>query len=192
MCGWLGKLKKDRIWRTCHLVSPKVLSLSTWSADVNIYILWTSQLCCYYQNTFIFLMLYLLICYSVIQSCPALCNSMDWACQASLSFAISQTSHKLMSIESVIPSNHLTFCHPLLLLPSIFPIIRVFSRELALHIMWPKYWGFSCSISPSSEYSGLISFAIDWFDLLQSRELSRVFSSTTVQKNQFLGWNSGS
>src|SRR5574337_157636 len=71
-----------------------------------------------------------------------------------------------MSIESMIPSNHLILCHPLLLLPSIFPSIRVFSNESTLHIRWPKYWSFSLSISPSSEYSGLISFRIDWFDLL--------------------------
>ena len=73
---------------------------------------------------------------------------------------------KLMSIESVMPSNHLILCHPLLLLPSIFPNIRVFSNELALRIRWPNYWSFSFSISPSNEYSGLISFMIDWLDLL--------------------------
>ena len=88
------------------------------------------------------------------------------ACQASLSFTISQSLPKLMSIESVMASNYLIFFHPLLLLPSIFPSIRVFSNESALHIRWPKYWSFSFSISPSSEYSGLISFRIDWFDLL--------------------------
>ena len=87
-------------------------------------------------------------------------------CQASLSFTISQSLLKLMSMESVMPSNHLILCHPLLLLPLIFPSIRVFSRELALHIRWPKYWGFSFSISPSNEHSGLISFRMDWFDLL--------------------------
>ena len=74
-----------------------------------------------------------------------------------------------MSIESVMPSNHLILCRPLLLLPSVFPSIRVFSSESALHIRWPKYWSFSFSISPSSEYSGLISFRIDWFDLIPSR-----------------------
>ena len=73
---------------------------------------------------------------------------------------------KLMAIESVMPSNHLILCCPLLLLPSIFPSIRVFSNESVLHIRWPKYWSFSFSISPSNEYSGLISFRIDWFDLL--------------------------
>ena len=88
------------------------------------------------------------------------------ACQASLSFTISQSLLKSMSIESVMPSNHLTLCHPLLLLPSIFPSIRVFSNKMALRITWPKYWNFNFSISPSSEYSGLISFRINWFDLL--------------------------
>ena len=82
----------------------------------------------------------------------------------SLSFTISRSLLKLMSIESVIPSNHLSLCFPLL--PSIFPSIRVFSNESALRIRWPKYWNFSFSISPSNEYSGLISLRIDWFDLL--------------------------
>ena len=86
--------------------------------------------------------------------------------QASLSITNSQSLPKLMSIESVIPSNHLILCRPLLLLPSIFPSIRVFFNESALRIRWPKYWSFSFSISPSSEYSGLISFRIPWFDLL--------------------------
>jgi len=84
--------------------------------------------------------------------------------QASLSITNSRSLLKLMSIESVMPSNHLILCHPLLLLPSIFPSIRVFSSELVLHIRWPKYWNFS--ISPSNEYSRLISFRFDWFDLL--------------------------
>ena len=88
------------------------------------------------------------------------------ACQASLTFTISQSLLKLRSFESVIPSNHLILCRPLLLLPSIFSSIRVFFNESALCIRWPKYWSFSFSISPSNEYSGLISFRIDWFDLL--------------------------
>ena len=87
-------------------------------------------------------------------------------CQASLSITNSQSLLKLMSIESVMPSNHLIFCHPLLLLPSIFPSIRVFSNESVLHIRGPKYWSFSFSLSPSNEYSGLISFRLDWLDLL--------------------------
>ena len=86
--------------------------------------------------------------------------------QASLSITNSQSLLKLMSIKSVVPSNHLILCHPLLLLPSIFPSIRVFSNESALHIRWPKNWSFSFSISPSNEYSGLISFRMDWLDLL--------------------------
>ena len=100
--------------------------------------------------------------------------------QASLSNINSQSLLKLMSIESEIPSNHLIFCHPLLLLPSIFPSIRVFSSKSVLCIWWPKYWSFSFSISPSSEYSGLISFRINWFDLL-------VVQHATVQKHQLFG-----
>ena len=88
------------------------------------------------------------------------------ACQASLSITNSRNLLKLMSSESVMPFNHLILCHPLLLLLSIFPSIRVFSKESVLHIRWPKYWSFSFSISPSNEYSGLISLRIDWFDLL--------------------------
>ena len=86
------------------------------------------------------------------------------ACQACLSFTISWSLLKLIPIESMMPSNHLILCHPLLLLPSIFPSIRVFSNESALHIRWPKYWSFSFSISPSNEYSGLISLRVDRFD----------------------------
>ena len=88
------------------------------------------------------------------------------ACQASLSITNSRSLPKLMSIESVMPFNHLIICSPLLLLPSIFPSIRVFSNESAFHIRWPKYWSFSYNISPSSEYPGLISFRMDWLDLL--------------------------
>ena len=86
--------------------------------------------------------------------------------QASLSITNPWSLPKLMSIESVMPSNHLILCRPLLLLPSIFPSIRVFSNELALHIRWPKYWSFSLNISPSNEHPGLISFRMDWLDLL--------------------------
>ena len=93
----------------------------------------------------------------------------------------------LLPIESVIPFNNLIFCSPLLLLPSIFPRIRVFSNESALCIKWPKYWSFSFSISPSKEYSGLISFRTDGLISLQSKGLSRVSSNTTVKKHQFFG-----
>ena len=88
------------------------------------------------------------------------------ACQGPLSITSSWSLFKLMSIELVMPSNHIILCHPLLLLPSIFPSIRVSSKELVLRIRWPKYWSFSFSIRPSNEYSGLISFKIDWLDLL--------------------------
>ena len=88
------------------------------------------------------------------------------ACQVSLSITNSQSLFKLMSIESVMPSNHFILWHPLLLLPSIFPSIRVFSNETVLHIRWPKYWSFSFNISPSNEHSELIIFRIDWLDLL--------------------------
>ena len=88
------------------------------------------------------------------------------ACQASLSITNSQSLLKLMAIESVMPSNHLILCHPFLLLPSVFPRIRVFSNESALRMRWPKYWSFSFSISASNEYSRLISFRMDWLDLL--------------------------
>ena len=87
-----------------------------------------------------------------------------------LSFTISWSLCKLISIESVMPSNHLILCRPLLLLPSIFPSNRVFSNELVLHIKWPKYWSFNFSINPSNEYSGRISFKMDWFDLFAVQE----------------------
>ena len=103
------------------------------------------------------------------------------AFQASLSFINYQSLLKLMFIESVIPSNHLVLCHPLLLLSSIFPSIRVFSNESVLCIRWPKYWSFSLSINPTSEYSGLISFRIDWFDGLAVQGTLRVFSNIRVQ-----------
>ena len=122
---------------------------------------------------------------SVTQSCPTLCDPMD--CSMPVHHQLLWSLLKLMSIESLVPSNHLILCCPLLLLPSIFPSIRVFSNELNLHIRWPKYWSFSFSISPSNEYSELISFRTDWFDLLQSKRLSRVFSNTTVQRHQFFG-----
>ena len=126
----------------------------------------------------------LMFSYSVVSN-----SATSWtaACQASLTFTISQNLLKLMFIESVMPSNHLILCR-LLLLPSIFPSIRVFSNEAALHIRWPKYWSFSLSISPFNEYMNIQ----DWFPLgwtgwvsLQPKGLSRVFSNTTVQKHQF-------
>ena len=109
------------------------------------------------------IVLSLLFIHSVVSD-----SATSWiaACQASLSFTISWSLLKLMSIESVMPSNHLVLCRPLFLLTSIFASIRVFSNESALYFRWPKYWSFSFSITSSNEYSGLISFRIDWFDLL--------------------------
>ena len=107
--------------------------------------------------------------------------------QASLSITNSWSLLKLISIKSVMPFNHLILCHSLLLLPSIFPRIRVFSNESIFRIRWPKHWSFSFNISPSKEYSGTICFRIDCFDLLAGQGLSRVFSNTTVQKHQFFG-----
>ena len=118
---------------------------------------------------------------SVAQSCLTVT---PWAAarQASLFITNSRSSLKLMSIESVMPSNHLILCHPFLLLPSIFPSITAFSNESVLCIRWPKYWSFSFSISPSNEYSGLTGLIS-----LLSKGLSRVFSNTAVQKHQFFG-----
>ena len=105
-------------------------------------------------------------CCSVIQSCPTLCDPKDCSTPC-LPVTTSQSLLKLMSVESVMPSNHLILCRPLLVLPSIFPSIRVFSNESALHIRCPlKYWSFSINISPSNEYSRLISFRMNWLDLL--------------------------
>ena len=102
----------------------------------------------------------------VAELCPTLVTPWTWAHRASLSITNSQSLFKLMSMESVMPSNYLILCCPLLLLPSIPPSIRVFSNESVLLIRWPKYWSFSISISASNEHSGLISFRTDWFDLL--------------------------
>ena len=122
---------------------------------------------------------------SLTQSCPTLCDPWTAACQASLSITNSWSLSKFMSIGLVMPSNHLIFCHPLLLLPSIFPSIRVFSNESGLCIRWPKNWSCSFSISPSNEYSGQISLGWMGWISLKSKGLSRVFSNTTVQKQQF-------
>ena len=107
--------------------------------------------------------------------------------QASLSITSSWSLPKPMPIESVMPSSHLILCHPLLLLPPNPPSIKVFSSESTLHMRWPKYWSFSFSIIPYKEIPGLISFRMDWLDLLAVQGPSRVFSNTTVQKHQFFG-----
>jgi len=107
------------------------------------------------------------------------------ACQAFLSITNFRSSLKLMSIESVMTSSHLILCHPLLLLPSIFPSIRVFSNEAALRIRWPKYWSVSFNISPPNEHPGWSPLGWTGWISLQSKGLSRIFSNTTVQKHQF-------
>ena len=122
---------------------------------------------------------------SLAQLGLTLCKAMNR--QASLRITNSRSSLRLMSIESVMPSSHHILCHPLLLLPWIFPSIRVFSNESALCIRWPKYWSFSFSISPSNEHPGLISFRMDWFGSPCSPRDSQVFSNTTFQKHQFFG-----
>ena len=121
---------------------------------------------------------------SVAQSCPTLCDPMDCSTPGLPVHHQFRSLHKPMSIESVMPSNHLILYCPLLLLPSIFPSIRVFSNGSALRIRWPKYWSFSFNSSPSNEHLGLISFRMNWLDLLPVKGLSRVFSNTTVQKHQ--------
>ena len=118
---------------------------------------------------------------SVTQLCSALCDPKDCNMAGFPVHYQSWSLFKLMSTESVMPFNHLILCHPFLLLPSIFPTIKVFSNETVLHIRWPECWSFSFSISPSNVYSGQISFRMDWFISLLSKGLSRVFSNTTVQ-----------
>ena len=128
------------------------------------------QFCCV---TFPLSLSLLILQFSSAQSLSCVCLfAIPWTAprQASLSTTNSRSLLKLMSIKSVMPSKHFILCHPLFLLPSIFPSIRVFSKESVLHIMWPKYWSFRFSISPSNESSGLISFRIDWFDLLAVQE----------------------
>ena len=123
-------------------------------------------------------------CCSVTNWCPVLCDPWAAVHQASLSFSISKSLLKFISIELVMLSNHLFLCHPPLFLSSTCPSIRIFFNTSAFHVRCPKYWSFSFSISPSNEYSGLIFFRIDWFNL-QFKGLSRVFSSTIIQKHQF-------
>ena len=133
---------------------------------------------------------HLLCCCSVAQSCPLFATPWTAAHQASLSFTITQSLLKLMSIESVMLSDHLILCRPLLLLPSIFPSIRVFSNESALPIRWPKYWSFSFSISPSHEYSGLISFRVGWLDLLSVPSLLIIIRGHSASLPLSFSWGS--
>ena len=138
----------------------------------NIYFASAMKYCIVLPGLFIctFLLLHLLsillLVSSVAQSCPTPCDPMNPARQASLSITNSRSLPKLLSIQSVMPSNHLILCRPLLLLPSIFPNISVFSNESALRIQWSKDWSFSFNISPSNEHPGLISFRMGWLDLL--------------------------
>ena len=124
-------------------------------------------------------------CCSVGKSCPALCDPVECCKPGFLSFLNSQSLLKFISIESIMLFNHLILWRPLLLLPSVFPSIRVFSSESALHIRWPNYWSFS--FSPSNKYSGLISLGLTGVISLLTKGLSRAFSSTTVQRHQFFG-----
>jgi len=124
---------------------------------------------------------------SVAQLCPTLWDPMNRSTPGLPVHHQLRSPPKPMSIESVMPYNHLILCCPLLLLPSIFPSIRVFANESALHIRWPKYWSFSFNINPSNGHPGLISFGWTGWISLQSKGLSRVFSNTTVQKHQFFG-----
>ena len=140
----------------------------------------------HFQLQFLNLKIMFLQFSSVAQSCPTLCDPMDCSTQASLSITNSRSLFKLMSINSVMPFNHLILCLPLLLLPSIFLSIRIFSSESVLHIRWPKYRSFSFSISPSTEYSGLISFRIDWFDLLAVQGTLKSFSQYHISKASVL------
>ena len=128
-------------------------------------------------------------CCSVAKLCLTLCNPKNCNTPGFPIFTVSQSLLRLMFTESVIPTNHLILCHPLLLPPSIFLNIRVFSNELALHIRWPKCWSFSSSISPSNEYSGLISFKINWFDLLAVQEILQSLPQHHNLKASILQWS---
>ena len=147
--SWLSPKghKESNTTELLNTQSPKPLVRPFWKQ------FYTTSICC-------------CCCCSVTKLCPTFSAPWIAAYQALLSSTISQSLLKFMSIESLILSNHLVLCHPLLLLPSVFPSIIVFSNETDLSIRWLKYWSFSFSISPSNEYSGLISFRIDWFDFL--------------------------
>ena len=132
-----------------------------------------------------------LICYSVAQSCPTLCNPWTAAHQASLSLTISRSLPKFMFIAQVMPSNHLILWCPLLLLPSTFPSIRDFSNESSVCIRWPKYWSFSFNVSPSNENSGLISFKIDWLDSKEIKPVSLKINMSQLEglKKSLVSWS---
>ena len=129
----------------------------------------------------------MLLLFLVTKSCLTLCDPINYSMPGFPDFTVSWSLLKFMFIESVMPANCLILCYLLLLLPSVFPSIRVFSSELALCIRWPKYWSFSFSIILSNEYSGLISFRIDWFDLLAVQGTLKNFCSTMFWKHWFFG-----
>ena len=163
-CMWLSNFPNIIYWRDCPfsmiyswLFCHKLFYI--YVGFISGFSLLFQGLCvCFYINT---LQFYILCCCSVTQFCPTLCNPMDCSTLGFPVLHISWSLLKLMSIETVMPSNYLVICCPLFLLPSVFPSIRVFSNKSFLLIRWPKCWSFSFSISPSSEYSGLISFRID-------------------------------
>ena len=124
---------------------------------------------------------------SVAQSCPTLCDPMNRSTPGLPVITNSQSPPKPMSIELVMASNHLILCRPLLLLPSVFPSIRVFSNKSALHMRWPKYWSFSFSISPSNEHPGLVSFRMDWLDFPAVQRTLKSLLQHHSSKHQFFG-----
>ena len=146
-------------------------------------------LCKFYEYIYTYISIHIHMHISVQFSHSVVSNSATaWtaACQASLSITNFWSLLKLMSIKLVMPSNHPILCCPLFLPPSIFPSIRVFSNESVLHVRWPKYWGFSFSMSPSNEYSGLISFSMDWLDLLADQGLSKSLLQHHSSKSSIL------
>ena len=185
--GFLVTLARHDLWLPCWMVRYKNILVPVESSTGLLgsgvkevlcvwWGCWLHTCLCVATDWNVVMLLFVIVVQSL--SCVRL-SATPWteACQACLSFTISWSLLKLMSIESMVPSNHLILCHPLLLLPSIFLSIRVFSNESALCIRWPKYWSFSFSISPSNEYSGLISFRVDRFDypLISEEEPSGSF-----------------
>ena len=186
--GWMP-VYKDRLQRTEWIISifwecPKSSFSTIFSACTEYYYeyIWNTFCSSYEKNS----LEVNSVQFSSVQSLSCVWLFVTpWtaACQASLSIINSWSLLKLMSIESVMPSSRLILCHPLLLLPSIFPSIRVFSNESVLHIRWPKNWSFIFSISPSNEYSGLISFRMDWLDLLSVQGTLKESSATPQFKS---------
>ena len=181
--GWIFEAAvKLNVWQQLRLEKPRVgRQVGTKDSSSSPYPNWLCESFCVSGRGghFIFLLLFLPELPQSLSCVQFFVTPWTSACQALLSFTISQGLLKFTSIKLVISSKHLVLCYPLLL-PSIFCSIRVFSNESALHIRWPKFWSFSFSISPSNEYSGFFSFRIDWFDIPAVQGLSRVFFSTTI------------